>query len=557
MAYGTFEMTLQLSPTSTVLKGSGSIKSAEVKTVAGRPQVSNIRVQSGELVFESIAIYSGPGSGDGTYWTITAPDNAGAVYAETVQANYYTEPAKQRTMSFIVGDDGSGIDTGIMNFSSGDAIGVHFYGFTSNQNAVNLKSGLVTVRITYYYDESQNMNPSTASLSKNTIIADGTDSITATFSGTDVYSCSHEFEWRIGSRSQKTTLAVGYTDCTFRVPTQWCDQITVGMSGTGSYTLYTYYGSKLLGTDKGNFTITVPTSGMNPTMPTSGGLTATINNTNTVIKNSWGNICVQGYSTITLNAASATGVYGASIRSYTFQGSGGFSVTSSGTSATVTTIPSGTAGLSGHYTVSYSVYATDSRGNKSNSVTVSVDVYPYSSPTVGSANAYQTDDRGTIKEDGTYITARAVFNYSPIAVQVNNETVNRNSASMKIQYKPESEPSWYDGQDPALSGQQYIFGTINPSELYTVRFTVTDTLGGTYSKEVALGTVGYCMFFKRNGTGVAIGMESTDQSVETFEVNPMWQMLWGTARIPGVICSDTEPSGDDARAGMIWLEPVS
>ena len=93
-----------------------------------------------------------------------------------------------------------------------------------------------------------------------------------------------------------------------------------------------------------------------------------------------------------------------------------------------------------------------------------------------------------------------------------------------------------------------------------MRFEVTDTLGRTTYKEIALGTVGYCMFFKRGGLGVGIGTQTTlGNGVAGFEVSADWQMLWGTERIPGVIYSDRQPDANNynLRTGLIWLQPVS
>ena len=544
MAQGLMTMQLSVTPIRTDLYGNQSVK-AEVTAVDGKPSGS-YTIDSGSITFSSINIYTS----NPTYWRVTDPSDSGSIYAQTETMTRQTS-AEQVTLSF-----GASIGTGIMSYSSGSMIGLHFYGF-GQAKAINLRTSTVTIKIWYSYDETQGMTASTGLLSSSNVTIG--DTVTLSITGTDAWRCSHVVEWKIGSQSTTHTIAVSeYSDPSdqFTIPTAWCNSIINSSKGSATCTLRTMFGSKQIGSTQSiPFTVNVPDNAN--TKPAVSSMTAQVVNTNTTVA-AWG-ICLQGFSTVTLTC-SASAKYNATIQSYTFSGPGGFSVTTSSSSTSVTALPSGTAGQDGYYTVTYSVTAKDSRGFTSTAGTVTVNVYPYSPPAIGSVSAYRTDAGGTVKETGTYITAQGAFSYSPVGKD--SEDHDRNTASMSISYKRTKDDSWTSGVGSATSGQQYTFGggNIDTAETYSVRFEVTDTLGRTTYKEIALGTVGYCMFFKRGGLGVGIGTQTTlGNGVAGFEVSADWQMLWGTERIPGVIYSDRQPDANNynLRTGLIWLQPVS
>ena len=343
--------------------------------------------------------------------------------------------------------------------------------------------------------------------------------------------------WSIGNKSYSTTTTS--TTVYYTIPKDWCNAITSSTSGTASVAIQTYHGSTYVGQNSYTFKVTVPAN----VIPTVSGLTATMTTSNATVQ-SW-NKYVQGYSGVKLTVSGGAGSYGSAIRSYTFSGAGLSTSVSTGESSATVSIPTiNTYGDS----ITYTVYATDSRGRQSGTKTVTIKVYECSSPSFSGATAYRTAANGNVSENGTYITASAKANYSSIG--------GSNSATMSCAYRKTTATEWTAGVANMESEQSYTIGggNITTADSWQVQFTLTDALGQTATKVVGLGTLGYTMFFKKGGLGIGIGMQTTKgPSVGALEINDEWTVYHGDNLMPTTVMSATQPT---AQVGLIWLKPV-
>lgn len=519
MATGSISLSLQVGPTYTDIKGSGSVK-AQVTAVSGSLP-SGATVTGGSIRFTSIVVYSTRSP----YWRITSPSDAGTIYAQT--GGMSEQSAGFLRCNF---DTPFSYDS-ILNYSVGDNIGLHFYGANNNTNCLNFRSDSATIVIDYSYDESGQYSASTGTLDKSSVDADGSSQITLNISGTTSV-LSHTAVWSFGSYSSTSSVSVGTASATLTVPAAWNNAIPNATSGTASVTLNTYYGNTLIGSNTYSFTVNVPSS-----------VVPTLDNPSAAINTSQINgIYIQGKSKVTITSGTASGAYSSTIDSYTITGSG-LSYTGTSTSATSDYInDSGTR--------TYTVTVTDSRG-RSATKTVSIYVYPYSPPSINSYSAFRTDSSGKASETGTSIQVICNCACSDLGSADNTP---RNSVTWTWQYKKTTESSWTTGYSGLISGDTSRKDNIaNTSNEYKVNIIVTDTVGTQSSIEIDVLVVGQTMFFKKGGEGIGIGMKTT-KSVAAVELSPEWLFYHGTYTVPTYVYSSTTPTG---ATGLIWLKPVS
>lgn len=160
--------------------------------------------------------------------------------------------------------------------------------------------------------------------------------------------------------------------------------------------------------------------------------------------------------------------------------------------------------LSTSGTVNLSVTVTDSRG-RTQTKTVPITVVDYHAPQIAEFRAYRTDENGTPKDDGKYIS---VF-YEYVVAVVNN----KNTAEMVVEYKRSMED---DNQYSPLQTSVALNGAgtvtyskeISKDYQYDVRLRVTDWFGEDADYTVTLPTEKVIMDFKANGKGIAFGKAS-------------------------------------------------
>ena len=101
-------------------------------------------------------------------------------------------------------------------------------------------------------------------------------------------------------------------------------------------------------------------------------------------------------------------------------------------------------------TITFSAYVTDSRGRKSSTVSVSIDVLEYTPPTILAALAYRCEASGETAEEGTYIGAQMSCTY--------HDMNGLNTATMKCEYQKNGDSEWLIGHENMSPDVAYVFG---------------------------------------------------------------------------------------------------
>lgn len=285
---------------------------------------------------------------------------------------------------------------------------------------------------------------------------------------------THSVEFSFGSYSQKYT-GVG-TSKSFAPPMSWLNAIPNATSGTGKVTVTTYYGSISLGSNSKSFTLTVPTS----VVPTVDAYAENIGPH--IVKNQWG-IYLQNVSQVNI-IATASGSYSSSIKEYIFDG-----LSSTSDSKLFDLTQSGN--------VTFKVYVKDSRGRTSSTASVTINVVPYSLPSLSCNMIKRCLSDGTVDDEGTFIVA----NYSFACASCGGN----NSISANI-YTREVTADAYTNKGSISSGVNKIISSYNISLAYTVKVVATDAIGNSATFATVIETSKAIIDILKGGGGMALGM---------------------------------------------------
>ena len=363
----------------------------------------------------------------------------------------------------------------------------------------------------------------------------GTSTATITINSvaTDVY---HVATWTLGSHTASQTTAQGGTSASANIPASWMDAIPNSTTATMTIELKTYRsGGTFIGTTSKTVTVTVG-SGYNPSISS---ITAAIYNQHA--QGSFNNQYVQAL-TGTKVTVNASGINGSTISSYVFTASPNEAFTRSQNVFTINEIKN-----SG--TVTFTVTVRDSRGREA-SASTSISVIAYNKPVFNSTSAFRCNSSGVADEEGTWASIRETVQYSEI--EGNSLTVN------SVYYINAGQES--TAQNNMVSGTTYIIGngTLNPNYTYYVKFTATDTIGGTTSIAIVVQTAAYAIHVQNGGSGVAFGKVS--EQANSVEINPGWNLYYEGFIVLPVIYKDTVSERDaiaNPPTGLVCLIPKS
>ena len=303
----------------------------------------------------------------------------------------------------------------------------------------------------------------------------GSDAITVSLSRASS-SYTHKVQLYFGSYSALLAEGIG-TSYTFTPNISLCSQIPNATSGTATIKVQTMNGSTWIAETNKTITLNVPSS----VVPTIGSVAATGNNL-------LGGIYVAGKSTVTAKINSAAGAYGSTIKSYSINGAG---ISSSSSSATSSVLGAGS------YTITGKV--TDSRGRTASKST-SITVHSYYAPSL-SIDLYRCNSDGTRNDSGTY--ARVYINQSTH----NIGNANVNAKQYKIDWKKASSTSWTTLLDwTNISGYEdkwtHDLGSgWDNTVTYDVRVSIRDSYN-TVSASSSIGTISCVMNIERAGIGI-------------------------------------------------------
>ena len=309
---------------------------------------------------------------------------------------------------------------------------------------------------------------------------------------------NHKIQLKIGTTVKDTiTMGVGTTAFSYTIPHSWFPSST---SGTVTAVLQTYNGTTLVASTSKNITANVPSS----IVPAVSAFTAAI------AANGLSGLYVQGKTTAKLTATATAGS-GSTIKSYTFSGS---NVTSSGNSTTITANTVTTAAIKTAGTVTYTVKVQDNRGRTA-SKTVSITVYPYTTPSIGPVSVQRCDSSGNLSQSGTYAKYTVNSSYSNIG--------GKNTRTVTVAYSSNGGTSYSDEttlqaatDTAATKTGVYGGGAFALASTYVIRFTIKDAYGATKTVTAPLQSAARPININWNGKGVSIGGMSTK---EAFEVS--------------------------------------
>lgn len=309
----------------------------------------------------------------------------------------------------------------------------------------------------------------------------------------------YKLKFALGSWSK--TIEIGcpgqiseYTYSSYTIPIDVANQITTSTTGTMTAYLYTYssssYSTQIGSTSSKTFTVTVPSS----VIPTLESVSISIDNSANNIIDEWG-VYVAGYSKARLEAT-ASGMYGSTINSYTI--SGGYSVTQNVETLDYTGSAFTTSGDK-----TFTIVAKDSRGRSSSSKpTDSIYVYAYSAPKITKFTIARK------KTDQNLVVVNSNWTYS--SIDGNNEV------TATIFYKESSSNTWIQGSDITASKNSAVELDIefSSTKSFDFRLVVQDSLGEKVQSEKAISTMEVLMDWGAGGKRFSIGKISEKDGFE-------------------------------------------
>lgn len=281
-----------------------------------------------------------------------------------------------------------------------------------------------------------------------------------------------------------TTFATGAgTEASLAIPEDWATRIPNAESGTGSIRCLTYNGNTLIGEKTVKFTAKVPAS----VLPVISGITVT--DADESIKTQFGAF-IQYHSKLKLKIV-ASGSGGSTIKSGSISALGN---TYSGIEATTDIVM--TSGNSIKITAS----VTDSRGRTA-SHEMTIQVLPYTNPTINSFKAYRAESDGTASNTGASLKYEYSFSIS--------ECGGKNTKSYRVEYQTEGDDSWAE----LVSGSAYSANTsgkkdavLTQENAYRVRIAISDffTKSDEVTYELKIESSVYPIVFTPDLDGVGL-----------------------------------------------------
>ena len=330
---------------------------------------------------------------------------------------------------------------------------------------------------------------STFSLNTSTVTL-GSTALTVTINKSSS-SFTHKVYYKFGNINVLKYDGSG-TSTSFTPSISDCSQIPNAVSGTGQIVVETYNGSTKLGQNSANITLKVPDS----VKPSFNSLVAELvaNGINT----SYG--YVQNKSQCKLSISGSVGSYGSSITNYYISG-GGFT----DNSATATT---GVLTQSG--SITFSAYVTDSRGRKSDTKTVTINVKEYANPKILEFTAQRCLANGQLDEDGTYAKVYTNYSYSNLS--------GSNSLTASMMYRKTGDSTFVKCAEKPMQGGAIVIGSgkLDTTFAYEVRFELKDNFT-TIGQSVTVATSFVTLDFRKGGKGIAIGKASEKDGL--FDIN--------------------------------------
>lgn len=363
-----------------------------------------------------------------------------------------------------------------------------------------------------------------------------------------------EYEYKTDVLRPNTTSAYTYTGLT--IPEKEATNIPNSEYGTVAVSLTQYSdsnGSVPVGASSTkSFTITLKDN----VIPNINSCVVSIDNSDNDVLNRWG-VALSGYTKVNISAT-ASGVYGSSIKSYSITGDYRATVNSNTLNYTGKAISK-----SGRR--SFIISCTDSRGRVSNQViSDSILFLPYSPPNVTKL-VLKKEERGDTNPNNDYMVATATWTFDSID--------GHNSSSGVIKYKLSTASEWTSYPGTVKNNEPFDLTNLKLEDdaSYNFMVVVTDALGQSSSKESFSSVTRVLMDFQSGGMGLGIGkfceIDNIANNTQSLEVS-MDSYFFGDVyikdknqKLEDYIKSITkylvegEDYGDDDPAHIQWATP--
>lgn len=427
---------------------------------------------------------------DGTKYTFTSPFNTGQTTSGS--CNLFT-----KTLNIAHGSDGKKTLSVSASYTSGVSSGTVSASATKTLTTIPRKSSLTVANGTLGTAQTLTINELASSMVHKL-----------------TYKCGSVSGYILGSSSATSTaLSTNWTP-----PVSLADQNTTGTSVSITFTLYTYNGTTLIGSNAYTKTFSIPnTDAFHPK--------CTVDVSDPTGYASTYGAYIKGMSKFKV-VVTPTLAHGSPIAAY--------STTANGTKYTSASFTTGVLTSSGNLTVAATV--TDKRG-RSGSASVSKTVLTYTQPVVDKLTVKRCNADGTENNKGDHV--QVTFGASVTSLN------NKNTAKYTLKYKKTTESDSAFSEIP-MSDYDNVFSVVDATYIfpadtgssYNVELHVKDNFKTEKSATTA-STAFTLLHWHPDGTGMAVGKIVEEHNL--FDVGlpsrfnePVWGNVVGLNKLPEI-----------------------
>lgn len=436
----------------------------------------------------SVSTNGCPGEGEGRYYTLSwtatqsIANNTSTISWTLSTDGGYSSWMTERTV--YVDIDGERV------FSKTEAVdryrGTIATGTKSiSHNSDGTRSFTVSLGAAIYYSSvectgSQTFTLDTIARASTLSVSDGTlGTKTTPTADRKSSSFTHTLTWECGSYSGTIATKSSATSWNFTPELKLASVAPYGQKVYCTYTLSTYNGSTLVGTDSKSVWFTIPSS-VKPSC------TLSLSDSNGYASTYGGYIQGESQLSVTINATQA---YGSPISRY--------SASANGTTYSTQTFTTSVLKTVGTNTISATV--TDGR-ERPGSVSSNITVLAYSRPQITNLKVRRCDANGTENDRGGYGKISFHCTITPLS--------NKNTRACSLRYRQSGATTWTNA--PAITLSAYDQDCNPPviqmsdAHSYEVQINLTDAFGTT-SAATSIST-GYCLYhIPASGKGITFG----------------------------------------------------
>ena len=436
----------------------------------------------------SVSTNGCPGEGEGRYYTLSwsatqsISNNTSTISWTLSTAGGYSSWMTERTV--YVDIDGERV------FSKTEAVdryrGTIATGTKSiSHNSDGTRSFSVSLGAAIYYSSvectgSQTFTLDTIARASTLSVSDGTLGTKTTLTADRKSpSFTHTLTWECGSYSGTLATKSTSTSWPFTPELKLASAAPYGQKVYCTYTLSTYNGSTLIGTDSKSVWFTIPSS-VKPSC------TLSLSDSNGYASTYGGYIQGESKLSVTINATQA---YGSPISRYSASANG----------VTYSTQKFTTDVLKKVGTNTISATVTDGR-ERPGSVSSNITVLAYSRPQITNLKVRRCNANGTENDRGGYGKISFHCTITPLS--------NKNTRACSIKYRQSGATTWTNA--PAITLSAYNQDCNPPviqmsdAHSYEVQINLTDAFGTT-SAVTSIST-GYCLYhIPASGKGITFG----------------------------------------------------